>query len=54
MVMQSVTECEWCVDGGTKDVYRPENLCDAHAAEHDGVSEVQHDRQRESEWLDML
>lgn len=46
--------CEWCRDAGTEDVQVPENLCDMHAAEYDGVSEVQLDRQREAEWLDML
>lgn len=54
MVMQSVTRCEWCLDGGIEDVCRPEDMCDAHAAEYDGVSEVQHDRQSEAEWLDLL
>jgi len=38
-------KCCWCVDPNAEEPSDPTTLCDAHAAEYDGVTEVQYDRE---------
>lgn len=51
-----MTDCEWCRDPEAQDAKDPGVLCDAHQAEHEGLSIDQMERrdriqyEEEREW----
>lgn len=47
-------KCEWCRNLNAEEPSDPFTLCDAHAAEYDGVTEVQFDRMAEAEIYGLL
>lgn len=44
--------CEWCA-GSEEDAERPEDLCRAHQAEYEGLSENELDRRDREEAMDL-